>query len=104
MGVGKGACHVTDGPSTIGPPRPSVVAMDGLPGPCTAATLGPGEPSTSLSITTVGPPLATDGPPPLHHSLAWLLQKLNIHDIACVCPHHVKLGNTLPDWSSYQYS
>ena len=36
-------------------PGPSAAAMDGSPGPCTAATLGPG-PSTAVSITTVGPP------------------------------------------------
>ena len=42
-------------------------------------------PSTALSITTVGPP-------PPDHSLAWLLQQLNIHDVVCACPHYVKLS------------
>ena len=40
--VAMEACHTTDGPPTIGPPRLSVATMDGPPGPCTAATLGPG--------------------------------------------------------------
>ena len=30
--------------------------MDGPPGPCTAATIGPGRPPTALNITTFGPP------------------------------------------------
>ena len=49
-------CHTTNDPPTISPPGPSVAAFDGLLGPCTAATLGPGGPSMALSITTVGPP------------------------------------------------
>ena len=35
-------CHTTNGPPTIGPPGPSAAAMNGLPRPYTAATLGPG--------------------------------------------------------------
>ena len=39
-------------------PGPSVGAMDGFPGTCTATTLDPGGPSKALSITKLGPPLA----------------------------------------------
>ena len=49
-------CHTTNGPPTIGLPGPSSAAMDGPSGLYIAATLGPGGPSTALSITTFGPP------------------------------------------------
>ena len=45
-----GYCHATDGPPKMGPPGPSVanyVAMDGPPGPSTAAIDGPPGPSVA---------------------------------------------------------
>ena len=43
-------CHATDGPPTIGPPRPSAakyVAVDGPPGPSVVAIDGPPGPSVA---------------------------------------------------------
>ena len=48
--VEKRVCHATDGPPKMGPPGPSVanyVAMDGPPGPSTAAIDGPPGPSVA---------------------------------------------------------
>ena len=47
--MGK-SCHATDGPPKMGPPGPSVanyVALDGPPGPSTAAIDGPPGPSVA---------------------------------------------------------
>ena len=46
-------CHATDGPPKMGPPGPSVanyVAMDGPPGPITAAIDGPPGPSVAPQV------------------------------------------------------
>ena len=56
-------CHATDGPPTIGPPRPSAakyVAVDGPPGPSMVAIDGP--PPDHLWRRKWSP-IATDGPP-----------------------------------------
>ena len=37
----QGACHATNGPPKIGPPGPSMAAIDGPPGPSMAAIGGP---------------------------------------------------------------
>ena len=52
-------CHATNGPPEIGPPGPSMAAIDGPPGPSMAAIGGPPlpqmvPPQTTLKIVTRG--------------------------------------------------
>ena len=64
--------------------------MDGLHGPCTAATLGPGGPSTALSITTIGPHSHGRSPTAgLFTDVAAAVAKCTRR---CTCPHYVKLS------------